>query len=84
MRSKLTTEWIKAIGDQKTASWDEVIVALHEFITYLDTELPVFSDGDAAKILCATLARRGKSLTVGMGILACQHDAVSPESNLLE
>ena len=58
MRSKLTAEGIKAIGDQKTASWDEVRVALHESITYLDTELPVFSDGDAAKILYATLARR--------------------------
>jgi hypothetical protein len=84
MRSKLTAEWIKAIGDQKTASWNEVRVALREFITYLDTELPVFSDGEAAKILCATLARRGKSLTMGKAILACQYDSVSLESDLRE
>jgi hypothetical protein len=49
MRSKLTEAWIQAIEDQKTSSWDEVRVSLHEFITYLDTELPIFSDGDAAK-----------------------------------
>jgi hypothetical protein len=84
MRSKLTAEWIKAIGDQKTASWNEVRVALHEFITYLDTELPIFSDGDAAKVLHATLARRGKSLTIGKAILASQYEAVSPESELRE
>ena len=84
MRSKLTAEWIKAIGDQQTASWDEVRVALHEFIAYLDTELPVFSDGDAAKILCATLARRGKSLTIGKGILASHYVAVSSASDLQE
>jgi hypothetical protein len=68
----------------KTASWNEVRVALHEFITYLDTELPVFSDGDAAKILYATLARGGKSLTTGKAILASQYVAVSPESGLRE
>jgi hypothetical protein len=84
MRSKLTEEWIRAIGDQQTASWDEVRVALHEFITYLDTELPVFSDGDAAKILYATLERRGKSLTIGKAILASQYVAVSSESDLRE
>ena len=82
MRSKLTEEWIKAIGDQKTASWDEVRVALHEFITYLDTELPIFSDGDAAKILYATLARTGKSLIIGK--VASQYGAVSSESELRE
>jgi hypothetical protein len=81
MRSKLTAEWIKAIGDQKTASWDEVRVALHEFITYLDTELPVFSDGDAAKILYAKLERRGKSLTIGKAILASQYPEVLSESD---
>jgi hypothetical protein len=84
MRSKLTAEWIKAIGDQKTASWDEVRVALHEFIIYLDTELPIFSDGDAAKILYARLERRGKSLTIGKAILASQYPAVSSESDLRE
>ena len=82
MRSKLTEAWIQAIGDQKTASWGEVRVALHEFITYLDTELPIFSDGDAAKILYATLERRGKSLTIGKGILASQYPAVLSESDL--
>jgi hypothetical protein len=61
-----------------------VRVALHEFITYLDTELPVFSDADAAKILYATLARRGKPLTIGKAILASQYVAVSSESQLLE
>ena len=84
MRSKLTEAWIQAIGDEKTVSWNEVRVALHEFITYLDTELPVFSDRDAAKILYATLARRGKSLTIGKAILASQYVAVSSESGLRE
>jgi hypothetical protein len=84
MRSKLTAEWIKAIGDQNTASWDEVRVALHTSITYLDSELSVFSDGDAAKILYAALAPRGKSLSTGKAILASQYVAVSSESDLRE
>jgi hypothetical protein len=46
--------------------------------------LPVFSDGDAAKVLYASLARRGKSLATGKAILASQYVPVSSESDLRE
>ena len=63
MRSKLTAEWIKAIGDQKTASWSEVRVALHEFITIWILSYP-FSATETRRRFCTLRWLAGVSLSL--------------------